>query len=126
MNEPIPDAVRRFVLTSIPTVPHLETLLLLWREPQDAWSADRIAARLYVSTTSAAALASELRNAGLLEGDSSLGYRLRSGVPELAALIEAVDTVYRKQLRAITALIHSGYDNKAARFAQAFSFRKKD
>ena len=69
MVHPIPDGVRRFVLTSIPTVPHLETLLLLWREPGSGWTAEDIARRLYVPVGAAQALADDLCQADLLACD---------------------------------------------------------
>lgn len=127
MQKSISDAVRRFVLTSLPTVPHLETLLLLWREPGAGWSAEQIAARLYVTPGVAEALADELCAAELLQcSGEPRRYRSRAEQPELTGLIEEVELTYRTHLRAVTALIHSRADHQAARFAQAFSWRRKD
>ncbi len=125
MVEPIPDGVRRFVLTSIPTVPHLETLLLLWREPATGWTAEAIAGRLYVPAATALALAEDLCQADILECDGDpRRYRCRREPPALQALLAEVDQAYARHLRAVTALIHSHVDRKAARFAEAFSWRK--
>jgi hypothetical protein len=126
MSELFPDAVRRFVLTSIPSVPHMETLLLLWREQRGAWTADAIAARLFISAAHARSVAEELCNADLLEcGGDPVHYRCRNGPASLLALLQAVDAAYTRHLRAVTALIHSNVDRKAARFAQAFLWEKK-
>src|SRR5688572_8160945 len=126
MVEPIPHGVRRFLLTSIPTVPHLETLLLLWREPGDGWLAAQIARRLYIPEDGATALAEDLRRAGLLAGEGDpLRYRCLTEPPELHALLADVDRTYAKQLRAVTGLIHSHLDRKASHFADAFSLRKE-
>lgn len=121
----IPDSVRRFVLTSIPTVPHLEALLLLWREPSREWPLHEIAARLYVPDATAAPIAEDLCRAGLIvcEGEP-LRYRSQRESQELTELLDALDATYSRQLRAVTALIHSNIDRKAARFAQAFNWRK--
>jgi hypothetical protein len=126
MDKPIPDAVRRFVLTSIPTVPHIETLLLLWREPEIAWQADAISRRLFVTSAVAESLAEDLRQADLFEcaGDPKR-YRCRREPPSLAALLTEVDAAYNRHLREVTGLIHSNLDRKAARFAQAFTWEKK-
>lgn len=126
MDKPIPDAVRRFVLTSIPTVPHIETLLLLWREPDIAWQAEGISKRLFVSPAIAGTLAEDLRQADLFEceGDPKC-YRCRREPPSLAALLAEVDIAYNRHLREMTGLIHSNLDRKAARFAQAFTWEKK-
>lgn len=126
MDEKIPENVRRFVLTSIPTVPHLETLLLLWRDPGVAWTAEQIASRLYVQPEAAQAFAEDLARADLLEsaGDPR-SFRSRQGDASLALLLGDVEAVYSRQLRAISELIHSNLDRKAAKFVQAFSWRKK-
>ncbi len=126
MEGPIPDGVRRFILTSIPTVPHLETMLLLWREPGDAWTADVIASRLYVPTAMAQAVADELCEAEIIQCEGEpRRYRCRREPDSLLALCAAVDQAYARHLREITALIHSRVDRKAHRFAEAFSLRKK-
>jgi hypothetical protein len=126
MAEPISDAVRRFVLTSIPTVPHMETLLLLWREPDFQWRVDEIAKRLFVRPAVAEALAKDLCRADLFVRDSdSKCYRCRRDPPGLATLLAAVDAAYNRHLREVTALIHANVDRKAARFAQAFTWEKK-
>lgn len=126
MDEPISDAVRRFVLTSIPTVPHMETLLLLWREPALEWRSEDIAKRLFVGPAVAESLAVDLCQADLFERDGeSKVFRCRRDPPSLAALLTAVDRAYNRHLREVTGLIHSNVDRKAARFAQAFTWEKK-
>lgn len=125
MDQPIPEPVRRFVLTCIPSVPHLETLLLLWRSPGTAWTAGQIAARLYVDAEHAGSLVDDLTRAGLLESAGEAAqFRNREGDPGLATLLEEVELAYSRQLRAVSELIHSNTDRKAAIFAQAFSWRK--
>lgn len=120
----IPDAVSRFVLTSIPSVPHLETLLLLWRDGGD-WTADQLASRLFVGRALALSLLEELCHADLLECEREpLAFRCRREPEALLALIGELDQTYSRQLKAVTALIHSNIDRKAARFAQAFSWKK--
>jgi hypothetical protein len=113
MQQTLPEEIRRFLLTSIATVPHLEALLLLWREPGQAWSADTIAARLHVSTPSAEKIAEDLCEADFLECEANI-YRCRSE-PSLARLFAAVDAAYARQLREMTLLIHSNTSRAAAR-----------
>ena len=126
MVDPIPEGVRRFVLTSIPTVPHLETLLLLWREPGEGWLPEDVARRLYIPVASAQVIVEELGQADLLvsSGDPKR-YQARREPPSLQALFVDLDQAYARQLRAVTALIHSHVDRKASRFADAFSLRKE-
>jgi hypothetical protein len=125
MHGPIPDEVRRFVLTSIPTVPHLETLLLLWRDPREGWSVAEIAERLYVVPTVAGDLARDLCMADLLEceGDPPR-YAARREPPRLAHLVQGLNEAYAHHLREVTRLIHANHDRRAERFKQAFTWKK--
>jgi Mn-dependent DtxR family transcriptional regulator len=126
MDKPISDAVRRFVLTSIPTVPHMETLLLLWREPNLTWPAEDIAKRLFVSPALAESVADDLCQADLFEySGNPKHYRCHREPPSLAQLLTDVEAAYNRHLREVTSLIHSNVDRKAARFAQAFTWEKK-
>lgn len=123
--DPIPDRVRRFLLTSIPSVPHLEALMLLWREQERAFTVDEIASRLYVSSGVASALSEELALADLLtsEGDGAR-YRARTQPPALRALLDELDHTYARQVRAVAELIHNNLGRKAGSFANAFYWRK--
>lgn len=47
-REPIPEDVRRFILTSIISVPYLEALLLLRNAPNQWWESATVAQRLYI------------------------------------------------------------------------------
>lgn len=125
MEGPIPDDLRRFVLTSIPTVPHLETLLLLWRDPREGWSVEQIAERLYVTPTVAGDLARDLCVADLLqcEGEPPQ-YAARREPERLARLISGLDAAYSRHLREVTRLIHANHDRRAERFKQAFTWKK--
>lgn len=126
MTEPFADSVRRFVLTSVPTVPHMETLLLLWREPEHEWIAEDIARRLFIAPAHAREVADGLCHADLFGcGGDPKRYWCRRDPPSLVELLGEVDVAYSRHLRPITELIHSNLDRKAARFAQAFSWEKK-
>jgi hypothetical protein len=124
MSDLLSDRVRRFVLTSLPSVPHLETLLLLWRDAQPCWSIDQIASRLYVAPAVAQAVADDLLRAELLVRDEAGCYGSRREPEALAELIGELDLAYARHLRAVTGLIHSGTQRKAARFSDAFSWKK--
>jgi hypothetical protein len=126
MNRPISDAVRRFVLASIPSVPHIEALLLAWRDPDSAWSCEQIAKRIFVSPARAETVADDLCQADLFRcAGHPKTYRCRREPPSLAALLDEVDSAYSHRLREMTTLIHANAGRKAARFAQAFTWDKK-
>ena len=119
----IPGDVRRFLLATIPTVPHLEALLLL-RGRQDAWTTAQLSSRLYVDAANATGLLDDLAVAGLVvaEGD---GFRYAPAEPELSATVDALAALYARQTVAVAELIHSSSDRKAQRFADAFRLRKE-
>jgi hypothetical protein len=54
-NSPIPEELRRFILTSVPSVPFLEALLLMRADQTQPWRSDTLAARLYVREKTAEA-----------------------------------------------------------------------
>ena len=126
MEKPFSDAVRRFVLTSIPSVPHIETLLLLWRDAERDWSPDEVARRLFVTRERAQAVIDDLCQADLLACDTEARrYRSRREPPSLASLLSELDTAYTRHLREVTSLIHSNVERKAERFAQAFNWEQR-
>jgi hypothetical protein len=130
-RRPLADDMRRFILTSIPSVPYLEALLLL-RTAQDAdWDVNTVARRLYVAETRAAELLMALRDAGIAEQivpdvdePSSVRYRYRPASPQLAARLDALAQAYAEHLVPVTDLIHSRLDKRAQQFAEAFRLRK--
>lgn len=118
------DEVRRFILSSIPSVPHLEALLLIRAESSaTGWSAGDVARRLYVDPPVAAGLLAHLADAGLARKDGPR-YRYEPATPELATVVADVEAAYARNLVAVANLIHSLGDRKAQRFADAFRWRK--
>lgn len=124
----LPEDIRRFVLTSIPSVPFLEALLLMRADPARHWHRHPLAERLYVSERAAEALLAELSAAGIAqrcgESASAQAYCYRPARPELAARIELLADLYATHLVEVTLLIHSSIDRKAQQFADAFKWRK--
>jgi Mn-dependent DtxR family transcriptional regulator len=120
----LPGDVRRFLLATIPTVPHLEALLLLHGR-RDEWTPGLLADRLYVDEPMAAAMVEDLRAAGLLEcGNGRCRYQ--PGDPAVAQVVDAVASLYARHMVVIAQLIHSTSDRKAQRFADAFRLRKEN
>jgi hypothetical protein len=120
----IPDAVHRFLLTSIPSVPHLELLILLWRE-QRAFSTEELSRRLYLGPVATRALADDLVGAELLDkvaGDDL--FQVRSEPAELRHLLEEVSQTYARHVRPVAELIHSNTERRAHQFSRAFVWSK--
>jgi len=123
----LPDELRRFILSNIASVPHLEALLLLHATPEQAWESLAVSQRLYVSEYVAQKLLDELCAAGMLsrtESVKSSKYCFQPSQPEFAELISRLAKAYRRDLVGITRLIHSQTDRQAQQFADAFIWRK--
>jgi hypothetical protein len=122
----IPDDVRRFVLTSIPSVPYLEAALLLRRAAAREHSDEEVARALYVPRAHAAALLEALHQAGMvaLRRDDGLHARFDPRDPDLALAFDRLARHYETDIVGITHLIHDASGKSAVRFADAFKIRK--
>jgi len=116
--------LRRFVVATIPSVSHLEALLLLRATPA-AWPIAQLGARLYVSDAQATHLVDDLQARGLVVhlGDNAQYMPKSEG---LAQIVDELSNVYARRLVEITQLIHTSNEEKARRFADAFRYRKDD
>jgi hypothetical protein len=121
----LPADVRRFILTSVPSVPYLEAVLLLRAAPQEAWDASQLARRLYVPERTAAELLALLRESGIAQGTGSDATVRYAPPAELAELLDRMAQAYAANLVGVTDLIHSRIDRRAQQFADAFRFRKE-
>ncbi|MEO6064318.1 MAG: hypothetical protein ABIP49_00865 [Lysobacterales bacterium] len=126
---PISGNVRRFLASSISSVPQLEALLLLCADGGAArdWDGATIASRIYQSERDSLALLDELAGLGLLERvcEAPLRFRYAPGSPEISAVVREVAAAYATHLVEITQFIHAKRDVKAVRFADAFRWRKE-
>ncbi|HWT72709.1 MAG TPA: hypothetical protein VN361_11030 [Oxalicibacterium sp.] len=122
----IPDDVRRFIVTSVPSIPHLEGLLLLRDATVPAWNADILAQRLYIGTRQAADLIEALHSSGFLAPieDSPGNYRYEPIHPSLREIADKLAQAYQTDLIGITNLVHSANSKKVQQFADAFKWRR--
>ena len=122
----IPDDVRRFILTSIPSVPYLEAALLFRGQPSEQRSARDLARALYLPERAGAELLARLCAAGILQctPDEPALYRYEPGDPTLARALDQLAAAYADDLVGVTNLIHDATRKNATRFADAFKLRK--
>jgi hypothetical protein len=122
----MPDDVRRFILTSVPSVPFLEAVLLLRTNAAAGWSASTVAGRLYLPEPQVLEILQTLAAAGIaqpVEGDAT-SFQYQPKTPELADMLDQLARVYSINLVGVTDLIHSRIDKRAQQFADAFRWRK--
>jgi hypothetical protein len=121
----IADDVRRFIHTSIPSVPFMEAMLLFKALPGQPVETRSIAERLYISEKQAAALVDQLREASVVSPVEGSPSPHRYAPPaELAATLDRVAHAYVDNLIGVTRLIHSRTGRMAHQFADAFKIRK--
>ena len=121
----IPDDVRRFVLTSVPSVPFVEAALLFHRAPRSELTRADVARALYLPEPEVAALLDRLCEAGILavrEPDEL--YRFAPREPALAGAIDRLAETYASDMIGVAHLIHDATGKSAQRFAEAFRLRK--
>jgi hypothetical protein len=119
----IPEDLRDFVLRHIDSIAQLEALLLLRRDPTDAWTADVAAKRLYITETEATNALDQLCADGLLNCADD-GYRFDPQSDEQRQMVEQLAESYRRHLIPITNLIH-GKPRRLREFSDAFKIRKE-
>lgn len=128
IRAPIPDDVKRFILLAIPSIPHLEALLLLRGEKGSPWDARRAAQRLYMHEKKAHELLSDLHAAGFLssarEATEPPIFDYAPSSDEVREMIDRLADIYARNLVDVTNLIHSKTSRKAQHFADAFKWRK--
>jgi hypothetical protein len=118
----LPDDVRRFLLSSIPSIPYLEAVLLFQRLDGAGLTTLETARALYVDDAVAAELMAQLARNGIVvpSGERWL-YAPRD--ERLTQMLRGVALAYRRDLVGVTGLIHRR--TGAERFADAFRLRKE-
>jgi Fic family protein len=119
--------VLEFLAEQIDSVPHLEALLLLYKQTAEQWTVERTAARLYVSADTADRILRDLERRKLVSkslDDQTTVYAYDPSWDETGQLMERVAMTYRSHLTAVSAFIHSKASQSVLEFARAFKFKK--
>ncbi|HUK57806.1 MAG TPA: hypothetical protein VLV50_01150 [Stellaceae bacterium] len=120
----IPDDVKAFLQTSLPSVWTLELLLLMRRTPARVWSADELIRELRASALVVARACAALAAAGLAVEDEPGKFRYQPARPELAQMVERLAAVYVEFPFAVTQAILAAPSDKVRTFADAFRLKK--
>jgi hypothetical protein len=124
-REAIPEDLRRFILTSVPSVPFVEALLVFRDADGKAIETSAVARRLYMGERAVAEVVAQLAAAGMVQaGDAPATHRY-APEPGLAAMLELLARFYRTHLVEVTDLIHSKTGRLAQQFADAFKWKKE-
>jgi DNA-binding MarR family transcriptional regulator len=128
MTGAIDPEVEQFLLDSIDTVPHLETLLLIFQTPATTWSVAELAARIYVNEKQASGILEDLTRRSLITRieQSPARYQYVARTEVQSQLLGKVAQSYRTQLVQVTRFIHSNASASVRDFARAFRLKDND
>ncbi len=116
----------KFILENIDSVPHLESLILLWNSRPVGWTEKDLASRLYIPQEQVRAVLRDLIRLQILQeipGEPQrYSYRPRS--EEQDELMCRIDRAYRSDLVRVSTMIHSKASSPVREFAKAFRFKK--
>jgi hypothetical protein len=118
--------VDRFILDHVDSVPHLEGLLLLWREHFKPWTAEEVSKRLWINREDARSILQDLVRERLVTpiAGQEEQYTYQTG-PNNDLLIQAVADTYRTEMIRISNMIHAKPSSAVRAFARAFRFTKE-
>ena len=127
MQPPIPEEARRLISAHIPTVPHLEALVLARSDPARAWSASELADRLYIRSETAASILADLMQSGLLASASidPMTARYATANATVDAAVSQLAEFYAHQVVEVTRLIHAHDVSAVQRLADAFRLGRR-
>ena len=121
----LPADVTRFIENQIDSVPHMEALLLLWQSAREAWGAEQLSARIYVSPDTAAQILRDLARRQLARSMSEDPDRfVYDDTWDEAGLMARVAEAYRRHLVLVAHKIHSKASGSVREFARAFEIKK--
>jgi hypothetical protein len=130
MTERKPQAARDvddFILANIDSVPHLETLMLLWAKRPQSCTGEELASRLYISVERALSLLRDLSRLQLVAASQTNPVTYRYFSPSAAQdnLMCRLDEAYRHELVRISTMIHLKASSPVREFARAFQLKKE-
>lgn len=123
-GSPLPDDVARLILEHIDSVPHLETLVLLWENEGHAWAEDDVAARIYQPQELTRAILKDLLRKRLIV--ESEGRFAPSREPSMRDIIRQIVAAYHRSVYRVATLIHYRASQPVREFARAFDIRSRD
>ena len=115
--------VKRFILTSIDSIPHWEAILLLRYDQTMVWDAKSIAQTLYISEKKAGDILNDLYASRFIIKDNAHYFHYKPDSLELKKNVDQLADIYAKNLIEVTNLIHSKTDKKAQQFGDAFKWQ---
>ncbi|HUY94493.1 MAG TPA: hypothetical protein VMU71_04320 [Terracidiphilus sp.] len=116
----------QFIHENVDSVPHLESLILLWNSRPVGWTEEELASRLYIPREQVRTVLRDLIRLQAVQEIAGLPtrYSYLPGTEEQDDLMRGIDDAYRRDLVRISTMIHSKASSSVREFAKAFRFKK--
>jgi predicted transcriptional regulator len=125
VKQQIPEGVKRFIREQIQTVPKLEILLLLHREPSRPFTLAEIENELGFEKDTAREQLLALEAIGLIETNfEKTNYRYHPANKRVGSIVNRLAAAYPKQRVPILTAILAEEPNKVRRFVEAFKLAR--
>ena len=118
--------VDRFIMDRIDSVPHLEAMLLIWRDRSQVSFPEKLAKQLWVKPDFAKNILQDLARDGFLDVGSKSGEYIYRIDPETDRLIGLLNETYQRELIRVSTMIHSKPSAAVREFARAFRLKKEE
>lgn len=103
----------------------IELLLLLYRDPGRAWSADDLVRELRSSALLVAEVIALLERMEVVHREPDDRYRYRPATPELGELVVRLDRLHAERPLSLAREIHTSPNEKLRAFSDAFRLKKE-
>lgn len=116
----------QFIHENLDSVPHLESLILLWNSRPVGWTEEELASRLYIPPEQVKTVLRDLIRLQMAQEipGPPIKYSYLPRSEELDDLMRTIDNAYRRDLVRISTMIHSKASSPVREFAKAFRFKK--
>jgi hypothetical protein len=127
VSDEFPLELKQFVAQHIESLAQLETMLLLHRDAERAWTCEELARELYLSADMCQAIVLDLERRRLAARDAEgIRFRYARADAHIDRLVAQLAEVYRDRRVAVITEIYSRPQNKVQTFADAFRIRPED
>jgi DNA-binding IclR family transcriptional regulator len=118
------ETVREFIARCLPSIDHLDALLLLARDESRTWTSQEAAGALYCAPQSCEKALTDLVRFGLAELEAS-AYRYRPATDTLRVAVSSLETMNRE--RPVSLIREIYRESPSARsFSDAFRLRRTE
>jgi hypothetical protein len=127
VTDDFPLELRQFIAQNVESLAQMETLLLLFREPQREWTTADLARELYISSDMCEGIVVDLerrRLAARTEGGDR--WSASGGDADAHRRVEQLARYYRERRVAVITEIYSNPVKKVQTFADAFRLRREE